>query len=241
MIGRFNCITKWVTTLIITTERIKKRVKKFQYLIQVCMYLKEYNNFQTLMAVLSGLNDGPVIRLTFTRAEVDKELFKTFEALHSCMSAERSYSNYRLQLNEAQRKLPGIPYIGVHLRDCTYFGEGLRSSNGLSVNVKKVKGLWDFLQLIKLFQSHPYVWETNPQEAAKSRELSGLDAELQNLPSIETMDDLNELSRKIEPRNAKGRHRRATARSSRRAAEADIIISTFSRSVLLIWPPLAQQ
>jgi len=197
MIDRFNAITRWIVTLVVTTERIKKRVKRVIFLVQVASALRELNNFHTLMAVLSGISEGPLFRLNFTKAEVPQEVWKTYEAMQTGMSADKSYASYRISLGDALKKPPGIPYIGVYLRDCTYFGDGLKSMDGLSVNVKKVKGIWDVVQQIQTFQKHPYVWEGQQQ-----RDLSVLDVELAGLPSV-TMDEAFELSRLREPRNAK--------------------------------------
>jgi hypothetical protein len=38
--------------------------------------LRELNNFETMMAIISGLNDVAVYRLTWTRAEIRQRLAK---------------------------------------------------------------------------------------------------------------------------------------------------------------------
>lgn len=65
------------------------------------------------------------------------------------MSADKSYASYRAALSNA--KPPGIPYIGVYLRDCTYFGDGLKSDDGLSFNPKKLNYLWGVVAQVLFF------------------------------------------------------------------------------------------
>jgi hypothetical protein len=72
------------------------------------------------------------------------------------MAADKSYASYRAALSSA--KPPVIPYMyhmrhaillltlsGVYLRDCTYFGDGLKSDDGSSFNPKKLNYLWNVI------------------------------------------------------------------------------------------------
>jgi hypothetical protein len=67
------------------------------------------HNYHTLMAVLSGLNEGPVYRLKHTRAEIPQRWAQTFQELQDLMKAEFSYRSYREELANAQP--PCIPYM----------------------------------------------------------------------------------------------------------------------------------
>jgi hypothetical protein len=70
MIDRFNMITRWISTLVVTEEKLRNRAKRFVKFIKVAEALRQMHNYHTLMAVLSGLNDGPVYRLKFTKDEI---------------------------------------------------------------------------------------------------------------------------------------------------------------------------
>jgi len=61
------------------------------------------------MAVLSGLNDGPIFRLKSTKEQIPPKWLKVWEELQSLMSHEGSYANYRHALSAAQP--PCIPYM----------------------------------------------------------------------------------------------------------------------------------
>lgn len=50
-------------------------------------HLATFNNYQTMYAILSGLNDGPVERLKHTQAEVGPQDIATYESLQAvCMA-----------------------------------------------------------------------------------------------------------------------------------------------------------
>lgn len=73
MIDRFNLITRWITGEIVTVEKIRNRVKRVVKFIKVAQELRNLGNYHTLMAVLSGLNEGPIFRLKFTLAEIPQK------------------------------------------------------------------------------------------------------------------------------------------------------------------------
>eukprot|EP01126_Amoeba_proteus_P048428 TRINITY_DN5594_c0_g2_i7.p1 TRINITY_DN5594_c0_g2~~TRINITY_DN5594_c0_g2_i7.p1 ORF type:complete len:262 (-),score=51.43 TRINITY_DN5594_c0_g2_i7:51-836(-) len=189
MIDRFNAITKWVVHCIVTPSKIRIRAKRYKFFIKVAEQLKLMNNFHTLMAVISGINEGPVFRLNHTREEVGKVDMSLYDGFQTLMSADRSYITYRGELTKAMSATPGIPYIGVHLRDCIYMGDGLYE--GGIINCKKVAGLWGIIHQIQVFQSCPYSYEPNDK----------LDSILLNLHSY-SMNDLFEISRTNEPKNS---------------------------------------
>eukprot|EP01126_Amoeba_proteus_P050735 TRINITY_DN6019_c0_g1_i5.p1 TRINITY_DN6019_c0_g1~~TRINITY_DN6019_c0_g1_i5.p1 ORF type:complete len:164 (-),score=42.09 TRINITY_DN6019_c0_g1_i5:12-503(-) len=73
MIERFNYVSSWVATQICMEERLRDRVKLVSKLIHVAQKLRFMNNFNGLMAILSGLNRGPVYRLRQTFGELEKK------------------------------------------------------------------------------------------------------------------------------------------------------------------------
>lgn len=92
--------------------------------------LEKLNNFNTLMAVLAGINNAAILRLKETKHlvfERNKRLVEKFSRLESLMSSERyciqpffslysnfycfrSFYNYRCALKERSKSF-GIPYL----------------------------------------------------------------------------------------------------------------------------------
>eukprot|EP01126_Amoeba_proteus_P055987 TRINITY_DN6988_c0_g1_i1.p1 TRINITY_DN6988_c0_g1~~TRINITY_DN6988_c0_g1_i1.p1 ORF type:complete len:197 (+),score=36.79 TRINITY_DN6988_c0_g1_i1:549-1139(+) len=73
MIENFNYLSSWVATRICMTEKTRDRVQLVSKLIDIAQKLRQLNNFNGLMEILSGLNRGPVYRLRQTFAEIEKK------------------------------------------------------------------------------------------------------------------------------------------------------------------------
>jgi hypothetical protein len=97
MIDRFNLITRWITGEIVTVEKIRNRIKRVVKFIKVAQELRNLNNFHTLMAVLSGLNEGPIFRLKFTLAEIPQK-YKDVRSWFSSAIDLLSQSHFLLRL-----------------------------------------------------------------------------------------------------------------------------------------------
>jgi len=121
MINKFNTITYWVEKEILDHERVKTRAKMVKKFIKIAQHLHKFGNYHSLMAVLSGLNDGPITRLKRTFEGVSQSNIKIMKQLNDVMNYAGNYSNYRGELEQAQCC---VPYLGVFLRDLIYLTEG---------------------------------------------------------------------------------------------------------------------
>ncbi|KAI9321273.1 ras guanine nucleotide exchange factor domain-containing protein [Dichotomocladium elegans] len=122
-IAHFNFISGWVATMIVTQAKTNKRAALLGKFMSIAVELRNHNNYNSLMAVLAGLNSAPVLRLKQTREAVkDKKIYKQFQSLERLMSSDRSFSSYRLALKASEA--PGIPYLGIHNQDLVSLAEG---------------------------------------------------------------------------------------------------------------------
>ncbi|KAI7886138.1 ras GEF [Lichtheimia hyalospora FSU 10163] len=122
-IAHFNFISAWVATMIVTQAKVNKRAALLQKFMSIAVELRNHNNYNSLMAVLAGLNSAPVLRLKQTReAMTDKKIYKQFQSLERLMSSDRSFSSYRLALKASEP--PGVPYLGIHNQDLISLAEG---------------------------------------------------------------------------------------------------------------------
>jgi hypothetical protein len=172
MIDRFNSITRWITTEIVSEEKIRNRVKRYMKFIKIAQALRQMHNYHTLMAILGGLNEGPVYRLKFTKAELPPKFQQAVQELQNIMSADGSYNAYRLELAAATP--PCIPYIGVYLRDLTYFDEGAGGAEGM-INFKSKKNVYSVIQIIQKYQTVSYPFKPNERAYNHLKSISGLD------------------------------------------------------------------
>ncbi|KAI9482763.1 MAG: ras guanine nucleotide exchange factor domain-containing protein [Benjaminiella poitrasii] len=118
-IEHFNFVSNWITCFILSQSQLDKRVIALDYCIQIAIELLSLNNFNSLMAVLAGVNSAPILRLKQTRASMqlkNQRLFNQFLDLEILMNSERSFYHYRAKLREATER-PSIPYLGVHQQD----------------------------------------------------------------------------------------------------------------------------
>jgi len=66
LINRANKISFWVASTILWNARMGDRVKVIDKFIRVANFLRVLNNFNTLIAVIAGLNMSAVSRLKHT-------------------------------------------------------------------------------------------------------------------------------------------------------------------------------
>src|SRR5690606_19240389 len=76
MIERFNHLSSWAANSILWPDKIADRVDMYIKLIELSACLRKYNNFNSLLAVLAGLNNSAVHRLAHTRSEISEKYNK---------------------------------------------------------------------------------------------------------------------------------------------------------------------
>jgi len=161
MIDHFNFVTGAIATSVLLEDRIKARVKIITKWIKIAQCLEKMNNFHSLMAVLSGLNEGCIHRLKQTQTEIPEKYQMLYQELQTLMSYDGSYKNYRKRLNEAH--LPCIPYLGIYLRDLTYLeSTDSKGANDLvekGVNFKQKKQVVGVINFLQNYQSTPYLFK----------------------------------------------------------------------------------
>eukprot|EP00126_Sphaerothecum_destruens_P000576 Sdes_comp10707_c0_seq2m2394 len=70
MIEQFNRIALFVETCILKWDTPSMRARIIARFVQIAERLREYNNFNSLKAVLSGLQSTPIFRLHKTWSQV---------------------------------------------------------------------------------------------------------------------------------------------------------------------------
>lgn len=193
LIDRFNATTNWIAYCITTPEKIKTRVKRYRFWVRVSEELFKLQNFQTWVGVLFGLHEGSVIRLEHTKADAGDEYVKKVSDGYALLN-DRNGAEYRAVLAAALLNPPGIPYIGLLLRDCIYFDTGLKADDGSGVNLKKLAAAYSVWEMIEKLQKVKYTLQVESNEK--------LEAELAAQPCIPPKE-LLEISRLREPKGSK--------------------------------------
>eukprot|EP01113_Clastostelium_recurvatum_P022051 TRINITY_DN2622_c0_g1_i4.p1 TRINITY_DN2622_c0_g1~~TRINITY_DN2622_c0_g1_i4.p1 ORF type:complete len:1359 (+),score=409.19 TRINITY_DN2622_c0_g1_i4:97-4173(+) len=191
MIARFNTISMWASSVLLWQDNIKDRVAVYARLISLADHLFRANNFNTLLAVIAGLNSAPVFRLKHTRAELPKKVASVLEGYLKLMNSECAYKHYREALHNVNP--PCVPYLGIYLTDLTFIEDGNKDTvNGCLINFRKRQLVSNIMAEIQLYQQFRYSIN-EPNEAL-----------IQLLTNLPAHDDsqLYQLSLLREPRNA---------------------------------------
>eukprot|EP01118_Nematostelium_gracile_P004861 TRINITY_DN15793_c0_g1_i1.p1 TRINITY_DN15793_c0_g1~~TRINITY_DN15793_c0_g1_i1.p1 ORF type:complete len:264 (-),score=72.17 TRINITY_DN15793_c0_g1_i1:25-816(-) len=188
MIRRFNQISCWVTSEILTKQDIKTQIQVLEKFIKLARACERLNNFNTVMEIISGLNNFVIQRLKKLWANVHPKSFKMFGELEELMDGHHNYKHYKNELLE--RKLPVLPYFGLFMRDMEVISQcnpAYRPDK--SINLEVMRLLWQRSESVAKFQSVPF-------EFQESREASQF---CEQMVIIEDEDELYRRSINLEP------------------------------------------
>nr|XP_019046284.1 hypothetical protein I302_05027 [Kwoniella bestiolae CBS 10118]OCF25214.1 hypothetical protein I302_05027 [Kwoniella bestiolae CBS 10118] len=96
----FNHISRWVSTLILTHPKPKHRARIIERFIMIAHQLRRLNNYDTLYAVISGMRETSVHRLSLTQSlvGVSPTLEKDYQSHLKLMDPRGGYVHYRRAL-----------------------------------------------------------------------------------------------------------------------------------------------
>ncbi|GBC06792.1 hypothetical protein RclHR1_07040015 [Rhizophagus clarus] len=165
-IKHFNLISNWVSTIILSQDKLKNRAAMLKKFMKVAIIVRESNNYNTLMAIIAAINSAPIARLRRTRELIKgKSTYKKFHNLEVLMSTDKSFGNYRLALKAPSRghdEQFAIPYLGIHLQDLLSIGEGNRDfQEDGRVHWNKFSLMGDIINMIRNFQKKSYNAKNN--------------------------------------------------------------------------------
>eukprot|EP00004_Rigifila_ramosa_P000430 TRINITY_DN1045_c0_g1_i6.p1 TRINITY_DN1045_c0_g1~~TRINITY_DN1045_c0_g1_i6.p1 ORF type:complete len:1041 (+),score=256.98 TRINITY_DN1045_c0_g1_i6:81-3125(+) len=192
MIERFNAVSTWVSTSVITAAH-KKRTNVLAQWIETAEQCLSLNNYNGVMQILAGLGASAVYRLRMTWEELPPKTQKSFEDMRELMSQKGNFSALRDRLRQSDT--PCVPYLGVYLTDLTFCDDGnpdYLEENGVSlVNVTKMRLISQTLRDIKQYQHTPYSLHPDQQIVAFWLAVQPM-----------SDDDLYAASLRIQPRGA---------------------------------------
>ncbi|XP_063776521.1 rap guanine nucleotide exchange factor 2 isoform X1 [Pseudophryne corroboree] len=133
-----NQETFWVATEILRETNQLKRMKIIKHFIKIALHCRECKNFNSMFAIISGLNLAAVSRLRTTWEKLPSKYEKLFQDLQDLFDPSRNMAKYRNVLNSQNLQPPIIPLFPVIKKDLTFLHEG---------NDSKVEGLVNFEKL----------------------------------------------------------------------------------------------
>uniref|UniRef100_A0A663MRB8 Rap guanine nucleotide exchange factor 6 n=1 Tax=Athene cunicularia TaxID=194338 RepID=A0A663MRB8_ATHCN len=133
-----NQETFWVAMEILAEVNQLKRMKIIKHFIKIALHCRECKNFNSMFAVISGLNLAPVARLRGTWEKLPSKYEKHLRDLQDLFDPSRNMAKYRNILSSQSMQPPIIPLFPVVKKDITFLHEG---------NDSKVDGLVNFEKL----------------------------------------------------------------------------------------------
>merc|ERR1711991_1035583 len=155
LIARSNDVTLWVCSLIVWPKTLKERIRHLTKVVEIAYVLQRLQNFNSLVSVMSALNNSAVHRLKHTFEGLSEDSKRQLEELRTATKVESNRKNLRNALAQAQG--PAIPFIGVTLTDITFMDDANASFVRNLVNVSKFGKLHSMVSEVLSYQSNAYV------------------------------------------------------------------------------------
>jgi len=189
LINRTNQITDWVSTAILTQEKLSNRITVLKEMISIANGLFQLGNFHSLLGVLLAFDNTPVSRLKHTITGLSKKYSEILQNLAKIKDPSNQFKNLREAMKNS--KTVPIPYLGLHLQNFAAVDEASPDFVGEDkdmINIFKYKTLYECVA--------PVLGAYEAPDIPKQEPLYTL---LQTLPVL-SGDDLYSLSLLREPR-----------------------------------------
>ncbi|XP_068601140.1 rap guanine nucleotide exchange factor 6 [Brachionichthys hirsutus] len=134
-----NQETFWVASEILKEPNTLKRMKTIKHFVKIALHCRECKNFNSMFAIISGLNLAPVARLRSSWEKLPSKYEKLFGDLQDVFDPSRNMAKYRNILSSQSMQPPIIPLFPVVKKDLTFLHEGNDSSVDGLVNFEKLR------------------------------------------------------------------------------------------------------
>ncbi|SMN21488.1 similar to Saccharomyces cerevisiae YAL024C LTE1 Protein similar to GDP/GTP exchange factors but without detectable GEF activity [Maudiozyma saulgeensis] len=163
MVARFNLTVTWIVSEISLTQDIKMRRNTIQRFIHVAEHCREFQNYNTLMAIVLALSSITVQKMIDAWRLIEPGDLLTWEELKKICNLDRNYSSIRLLLSEIDPLTGCIPFVAIYLSDLAINSEKknwikenkIINYNKFDMNVQIVKHFIQLSQWSKFYKFKP--------------------------------------------------------------------------------------
>ncbi|XP_013774259.1 uncharacterized protein LOC106459203 isoform X2 [Limulus polyphemus] len=187
-----NDISKWIQCMVLSKSLPQQRADVIVKFVAVAKRLFESKNFNTLMAVVGGLNHSALARLSRTKACVPPDSKKMLSEFTELLSSAPNFTNYRRALNDCKGSFR-IPILAVHMKDLISLNVALPDTDK--------EGLINFRKMAQLSLIFKELWELQNSRLPFNVNMDLLNTLRLSLDVTCTEDEIYELSLTREPRN----------------------------------------
>ncbi|XP_053373396.1 rap guanine nucleotide exchange factor 4-like isoform X2 [Mercenaria mercenaria] len=148
---RFNEIQFWIVTEMVLTNNLSKRVSLLRKFIKLAAHCKEFRNLNSFFAIVMGLSNIAVSRLSQTWEKLPSKFKKMFADFETLMDPSRNHRVYRLSV--AKMLPPIIPFMPLLMKDMTFTHEGNKTYFDGLVNFEKMHMIAQTLKTVRFCRS----------------------------------------------------------------------------------------
>jgi hypothetical protein len=187
----YNKVSRWVERMILTSKTLRDRVEMMDMFVQLAKQLVDLENYFDGSAVCSAFDSHSIFRLNRHFLQLPDKTKLILENVKQVFSADRNFKALRTrQQTRLEHYEPVIPYFGLLQADLFKYYDALPTYNKGLINVRKVKGVYQFILRFEAFKKVQFEFRVINQIQSKIEELSGLSSNVAFLLSqqIETDD-----------------------------------------------------
>ncbi|XP_022240409.1 rap guanine nucleotide exchange factor 4-like [Limulus polyphemus] len=191
---RFNEVQFWVVTEMCLTTSLSRRVQLLRKFIKVACHCREYQDLNAFFAIVMGLSNIAVSRLSQTWERLPGKIKKVFSEFETLIDPSRNHRRYRQFVSKLES--PIIPFMPLLLKDMTFTHEGNKTYLEGLVNFEKMHMIAQTLRTLRNCRSRPLVIEA-PPSGKSAHEVRKY---IRNFCLIDNQRRLTQLSNNLEPR-----------------------------------------
>ncbi|KAE9554687.1 hypothetical protein FO519_002097 [Halicephalobus sp. NKZ332] len=152
----FNKEMWWVVTEICNEKNLSKRVKLIKKFIKIARHCRDLRNFNSMFAIISGLEKPAVRRLAHSWEKVSGKYLKMLSDVQQLMDPTRNMSKYRQHLAAVSMEPPVVPIYPILRKDLIFSHEANPTWNDKLVNFEKLRKIARIIRETIRLSSVPY-------------------------------------------------------------------------------------
>ncbi|XP_064455972.1 rap guanine nucleotide exchange factor 4-like isoform X2 [Ornithodoros turicata] len=191
---RFNEVQFWVVTEMCLATSLSRRVQLLRKFIKIAAHCREYQNFNAFFAIVMGLSNVAVSRLSQTWERLPGKLKRTFAEFETLIDPSRNHRRYRLAVSKITPPL--VPFMPLLLKDMTFCHEGNKTYIDGLVNFEKMHMIGQTLRSLRHSRKQRLTLEPPPP----SKVQQDVREYIRTLKVIDNQRRLTQLSHALEPR-----------------------------------------
>ncbi|KAI8871668.1 ras GEF, partial [Ramicandelaber brevisporus] len=164
MVAASTRISHWVIVTILMESDHSRRLANARHFVDIAHSLLQMNNFNTMFAIMAGLQSASVDRLKQSVWQPLSSAITGFDStlkkLNEIIDVTHNYSGYRKLLKNTE--FPAMPFLGLYLSDLTFTDHQQASGSGngnggnveptIHINFVKFQRMVSIIQDFQAFQ-----------------------------------------------------------------------------------------